>query len=169
VARKRNLAVELARGATITWFDDDDWQHPRKLSILAAALGDDEPLAGPRQSWFVDLHRGRARPHTSHRSVIFNGVAVRRAAVDHVPFDERRTRAADTAWLASVQRHARCAPVVIGQVISFWLCHGENISNPAKRYVFPHPLRAVRDAVGTTAWGETDDELAGLRSRLAGP
>ena len=64
VARKRNLAVEAARGHWITWFDDDDWQHPRKLSILAAALGDDGVLAGPTQSWFIDLQRARARPQT---------------------------------------------------------------------------------------------------------
>ena len=62
VARKRNLAVEAARGTLITWFDDDDWQHPRKLSILAAALGDDEVLAGPRRSWFIDLQRESGSP-----------------------------------------------------------------------------------------------------------
>ena len=35
---KRNLAMRHAVGEAITWFDDDDWQHPRKLSLLAAAL-----------------------------------------------------------------------------------------------------------------------------------
>jgi glycosyltransferase involved in cell wall biosynthesis len=166
VARKRNLAVEAARGVVITWFDDDDWQHPRKLSILAAALGDDGVLAGSRRSWFVDLRRGRARSHDAQRSVIFNGLAVRRAALDGVRFDEQRARAADTAWVASVRRRARCDPRIVSHVLSWWLCHSGNISNPARRYVFAQPLAAVRESVGVEEWGETDEELERLRSRL---
>ena len=115
--------------ARITWFDED-WQHPRKLSILAAALGDDGVLAGPTRSWFVDLQRGRARLHHAQRSLIFNGLAVRRAALEGVRFDEQRVRAADTAWVAAVRRQSRCTERVLPQVLSFWLCHASNISNP---------------------------------------
>lgn len=168
VARKRNLAVEAACGTLITWFDDDDWQHPRKLSLLAAALGGDGVLAGPKQSWFIDLHRGRARPHEAQRSLIFNGLAVRRAALDGVRFDEQRARAADTAWVASVRRQMRCSARVVPQILSLWLCHAGNISNPVTRFVFPHPLADVSQAVGAPDWGETDEELAHLRSRLSG-
>ena len=42
----------------------------------------------------------------------------------------------------------------------------ENISNPATRYVFSHPLADVGRAVGAADWGETGEELARLRSRL---
>jgi hypothetical protein len=166
VAHKRNVAVGAARGATITWFDDDDWQHPRKLSILVEALGADGVVAGASRSWFVDLARGRAREHASQRNVIFNTAAMRRAAVGDVPFDERRARAADTGWLAAVQRLARRGPVVVDAILAFWLCHRANISNPATRYVFPQPLEAVREAVGRAEWGDTDAELAALRERL---
>ena len=166
VARKRNIAVEAARGEVLTWFDDDDWQHPSKLSILVAALRTSGVLAGPSRSWFVDLKTGRARPHTAHRNVIFNGLAVRRASIDGVRFDEQRERAADTAWVASVRRETRCAPIVVPQVLMFWLCHRTNISNPAKRYVFSHPVGAVREAVGPVAWGDTDQALGNLRRRL---
>ena len=37
VAAKRNLAVQEARGEILTWFDDDDWQHPDKVAWLAGA------------------------------------------------------------------------------------------------------------------------------------
>ena len=168
VARKRNLAVEAARGEVVTWFDDDDWQHPRKLSILTTALGDDGVLAGSRQSWFVDLQRGRARPHRAQRSLIFNGLAVRRAALEGVRFDEQRARAADTAWVAAVRRQSRYTERVLPQVLSFWLCHASNISNPVTRYVFPSPLADVAQAVGETDWAGTDEELARLRGRLHG-
>jgi glycosyltransferase involved in cell wall biosynthesis len=166
VARKRNIAVDATRGDVLTWFDDDDWQHPSKLSILVGALRTGRVLAGPSRSWFVDLRTGRARPHTAHRNVIFNGLAVRRAALDGVRFDEPRARAADTAWLASVRRETRSAPVVVPQVLTFWLCHRANISNPAKRYVFSHSIGAVQEAVGPVAWGDTDEALADLRHRL---
>ena len=168
VARKRNLAVEAATGSVLTWFDDDDWQHPSKLTLLTASLGEDGVLAGSRRSWFVDLHRGRARPHESQRSVVFNGLGVRRAALEGVSFEERRARAADTAWIAAVRRRSHGAVRVLPHVLSCWLCHAGNISNPASRYVFPHPLATVAVAVGEAAWGDTGDELERLRGRLRG-
>jgi glycosyltransferase involved in cell wall biosynthesis len=166
VAAKRNLALEAARGDVVAWFDDDDWQHPRRLSLLVEALGPDEVLAGPTRSWFVDLRRGRARPHAGGRTVIFNGSGARREAAAGVRFDERRRRAADTAWLAELQRSARRPAVRLEPVLSAWPCHDRNLSNPASRYVFPLALDAVHAAVGAEAWGETDAELAALRGRL---
>ncbi len=166
VARKRNLAVDAAAGELVAFFDDDDWQHPRRLSLLAAALAGGADLAGGMQSWFVDLARARARAHVSQRNVLFNGLAVRRSALAAVRFDERRARAADTAWLAAVRREARTPAVVVPHVLSFWLCHRANLSNPAQRYVFPHPLGHVRTAVGVEHWGDTDAQLERLRERL---
>jgi glycosyltransferase involved in cell wall biosynthesis len=168
VACKRNLAVEAARGELLAWFDDDDWQHPRRLSILAAALGDDGVLAGGSRGWFVDLHRGRARPYHARTGVIFNGLAVRRAVLGSVRFDERRERAADTAWVTAIRRETRGRVRVVADVLSCWLCHSGNLSNPAGRHVFPHRLADVALAVGADAWGDTEEQLAGLRRRLAG-
>lgn len=167
VARKRNLAVEAARGELLTWFDDDDWQHPRKLSLLAAALGEDGVLAGPRRGWFVDLQRSRARPFRTERGLIFNGLAVRRTGLGAVRFDERRARAADTAWVSAVRRSTRAEVRVVPEVLACWLCHDANLSNPARRYVFPQPLAAVREAVGADAWDDTDEHLAHLRDARA--
>jgi glycosyltransferase involved in cell wall biosynthesis len=168
VASKRNLAVEAAQGAFITWFDDDDWQHPRKMSILVAALGEEGVLAGSKRSWFVDLHRSRARPYDTNRNVIFNGLAARRAAIDGVRFDEQRARAADTAWMAAVRRQTRCETRIVPEVLSWWLCHSANLSNPVTRYTFPNPLADVAQAVGPDDWRDTDQELVDLRRRLSG-
>jgi glycosyltransferase involved in cell wall biosynthesis len=168
VARKRNLAVEAAQGELLAWFDDDDWQHPRRLSILAASLASGAVLAGPGRAWFVDLQRSRARPYDARRGVIFNGLGVRRAALSGVRFDERRARAADTEWLSAVRRGAARRVSVVPDVLACWLCHDTNLSNPAGRRVFTHPLAAVVRAVGGDAWGGTEEHLAQLRSRLTG-
>src|SRR5512143_1746604 len=37
VGKKRNLALAEACGDVVTWFDDDDWQHPNKLAWLVDA------------------------------------------------------------------------------------------------------------------------------------
>jgi SAM-dependent methyltransferase len=38
IAKKRNLALQEAKRELITWFDDDNWQHPDKLTWLSEAL-----------------------------------------------------------------------------------------------------------------------------------
>ena len=59
---KRNVALDNACGDVVTWFDDDDWQHPNKLSWLVDSLADGAPYAGANQGWFVDLMSGMCRP-----------------------------------------------------------------------------------------------------------
>lgn len=166
VGAKRNIALDAARGSLLTWFDDDDWQHPAKLSILARAMEGRVAVAGPARSFFVDLRSGRARSHELKRGVLFNGVGVRRDAVDGVRFDERRAKAADTAWMKALGQRLRTPPATLSEVLFVWLCHRANLSNPSSRYVFGQPLDAVRKALGAEAWGDTDDQLYTLRERL---
>jgi hypothetical protein len=68
-----------------------------------------------------------------------------------------------------VRRRARGAEAVVPEVLSCWLCHAGNISNPATRYVFPHALADVAAEVGAAAWGDTDAEVARLLDRLSAP
>jgi hypothetical protein len=166
VAQKRNVALASARGTFVTWFDDDDWQHPRKLSLLVDKLGDDGAIAGGRRAWFVDLRRARARPYESQRMVLFTGSGFRHSALGATRFDERKVRAADTAWLKALIEAADAPPRDVSGILTWWLCHDRNISNPATRYVFPQTLRDVRNAVGEEDWGDTDSELALLAERL---
>jgi glycosyltransferase involved in cell wall biosynthesis len=168
VARKRNLALEAARGSMITWFDDDDWQHPRKLSILVSKLAG-APFAGCRTSWFADLHSGRARRHEGQRNAIFNSLGARRASVTTARFDERLSRAADTPWCTQLRRIHPGGTVTVPQVLFFWLCHRHNLSNPASRYVFDLPMSAIATEVGPENWSGTEQKIAELRTRLDRP
>jgi glycosyltransferase involved in cell wall biosynthesis len=38
IPRKRNLAMKESKGEILTWFDDDDWQHPHKCTRLVEEL-----------------------------------------------------------------------------------------------------------------------------------
>jgi len=168
VPAKRNLALAAARGDLVTWFDDDDWQHPRKLSLLAAALAGRQ-LAGTRQSWFVDLRTGRTAAFRLGAGLLFNSVGFTRALADGVAFDERRERASDTPWVRALRRKTRGRETVLPDPLFFWLCHDRNLSNPAGRRRLDLPLATVRSAIGADAWGDTDAQLDALRGRLAQP
>jgi hypothetical protein len=166
VAAKRNMALRAARGSVVAWFDDDDWQHPRRLSLLVRALSSGARVAGHRTSWFVEPAGRRARRYISHDGVIFNGLAAPADSLADVPFDERVRRAADTSWVRTVTARAGADVTVVPEPLSLWLCHRRNLSNPVGKHTFPEPLSNVRSAVGPTDWGETDEYLAELVEQL---
>lgn len=166
VAAKRNLAVRAASGSVLAWFDDDDWQHPQRLSILVRALSSGAQLAGNTESWFVEPAGRRARRYVSHYGVIFNGLAVSTDSLGDALFDERKWRAADTSWTRALVVRAGTGMVVVPELLSLWLCHRRNLSNPVAKYTFPESLSFVRAVVGRTYWGETDDRLAELAARV---
>jgi FkbM family methyltransferase len=164
VPAKRNLALAAAAGEIVTWFDDDDWQHPRKLSLLADALQRRE-VAGGRRSWFVDLGTGAAAPFHLNHGLLFNSTGCRSSAVRGVAFDERRTKASDTPWMTAVRRRVRGSEALLDAPLFFWLSHAHNLSNPATRRGFTRPLDEVRGAVGASDWADTDEQLKLLRER----
>ena len=165
VALKRNLALRAARGSVVAWCDDDDWQHPRRLSLLVEALALGAEVAGSTRSWFVHAERRAVRRYDSHCGVIFNGLGATAAAASGVRFDESKRRAADTSWVRALTAGGGRVGVV-PEVLSWWLCHRRNLSNPAVKYSFPEPLERVREQVGADDWADTDDHLDLLRERL---
>lgn len=165
VAAKRNVALGAASGSVVAWFDDDDWQHPRRLSLLVGALATGAALAGSTQSWFVQASTRTARRYRCEMGVIFNGLAATTAAIGGLRFDERKRRAADTSWVRSLTAGAGGTEVV-PEVLSWWLCHRQNLSNPAVKYVFPEPLERVRDQIGAADWADTGDHLEQLVARM---
>jgi glycosyltransferase involved in cell wall biosynthesis len=166
VAAKRNVAVREAGGSVVAWFDDDDWQHPRRLSILLRELGAGAKLAGAREGWFVDPVSGRVRHYSTSSGVIFNGLAVLRDEVRDVAFDERKRKSADTPWVRAVVTKVGPKVAVVREVLSLWLCHQVNLSNPVNRYTFPDSLETVRDRVGDDDWADTQEHIDALVSRL---
>ena len=166
VAVKRNQALREARGSVVAWFDDDDWHHPRRLSLLVGALSPGAAVAGSTRSWFVHATDRTARRYDAQLGVIFNGLAATTAAIGELRFDERKRRAADTSWVRALIA-GDDGVAVVPEVLSWWLCHRRNLSNPAVKHSFPEPLARVRDQVGAADWADTDDHLAQLAERLS--
>src|SRR5689334_3695599 len=72
VPHKRNLALRHASGEFVAWFDDDDWQHPDRLTLLMAALRGGALWAGMSSAWFVDLATRRCQFYTGYnRHLVF--------------------------------------------------------------------------------------------------
>jgi glycosyltransferase involved in cell wall biosynthesis len=168
VAKKRSCAIQEARGEILTWFDDDDWQHPKKLDWLVDGLGDDMPYTGTNRGWFVDLAKRRCASYCApNGQMIFNSGGFRRDAVANIGFRENIQRASDTHWMRRLMRfHGKCGRIQNREDMFFWLCHDHNLSNPAKRRRFPHQLEQLKRLIGPGAWGDTDDALEALCSRL---
>lgn len=167
VAQKRNLALEAARGQVVCWFDDDDWQHPERLSTLVALLGSGAPYAGCVRSWFVNLQTETAAPFARSQDVLFNGAAFATDLARRVEFDPRRLRGSDSRWLREIRRHAKYqGRLSSNSPLFLWLCHEQNLSNGAKTRRLLEPLERVISDVGEKAWADTSEHLAALRDRV---
>lgn len=162
IAAKRNIALLAATGDAVAWFDDDDWQHPDRLTILAENLTDE--YAGGKSSWFMDLESGRCMPYTISPGweVLFNGALFRTDFARTVRFDESQMRAADTIWMRSLQGKAN---IINNETLFFWLSHRRNASNPAYSKRFTHDIKDLKYRIGKK-WGNTDKHLNSLRKRL---
>lgn len=159
IAAKRNLALLAATGDAVAWFDDDDWQHPDRLTILAGQMTDE--YAGCKSSWFMDLESGRCMPYTISPGweVLFNGALFRTDFARTVRFDESQMKAADTIWLRSLQGKAN---MINNEILFFWLSHRRNVSNPAYSKRFTHDIKDLKSKIGKK-WGKTDRHLKKLR------
>ncbi len=167
VARKRNLALEHARGDIVAWLDDDDWQHPERLARLARALNDGKPYAGAAEGWFLELSTLRCRRYWgAGQRILFNGAGFRTDVTRPVRFPEHLRRASDTSWMHALRQRLRSAGKVVDGPLFFWLCHGANLSNPSHKHRFTEGLGTLRARLGAAAWGDTEAELAALQRRL---
>lgn len=167
VGHKRNLALDHASGDAIAWFDDDDWQHPERLTRLVQALRSGHRYGGQTQGWFVDLEHGRCSNYRGSR-ILFNSAVFETELARSVRFDENVARASDTRWLrALAARHRDNGRRVGGESLFAWLSHERNLSNPVSKRRFRQPLTDFQARVGA-AWGDTTQELDALRGRLRG-
>ncbi|MCI0537622.1 MAG: glycosyltransferase family 2 protein [Verrucomicrobiales bacterium] len=169
IASKRNRAIREARGEIITWFDDDDWQHPQKCAWLVQSLIGGASVTGSCQAWFVHLRNQLGLPYKSAaRQILFNSAGFRRSEIENHLFPANLRKASDTTWMRALDRVHRKRTKAIEGILFFWLCHDQNISNPASRRRFTRSLEELKRSIGSEAWGDTDLQLHELNERLGG-
>ncbi len=170
IPAKRNRALSEACGEFIAWFDDDDWQHPERLSRLVQVLEREEAsYAGGTKSFFLDLHGRRAHAYDGFGALIFNTAVFRSTAIQGIHFDESRRKASDTHWLREVRRQIGRPVIDERAVLSMWLSHEQNISNPRCRRRFGHEWDDVCRIVGTEVWASTPERISALATALPAP
>ncbi len=125
---KMNLALDLADGDAIAWMDDDDWQAPDRLERLAGALIEGRSMSGTLKAAWINLENRTLVRHTSPM-VIFNSCLVRLDAARSARFDESILKTSDSHWMMDLLKRHR--PVILPDMLHAWVCHGENICNPA--------------------------------------
>lgn len=98
LGRLRNRSLELARGALVAQWDDDDWYHPERLTRQVAVLGDTHDacvLAGTLMH--LDAPEWMEHPYVGRLSPGVPGTIVHRADAG-VRYPEQR-RGEDTVFL----------------------------------------------------------------------
>lgn len=132
IPHKRNVALEKATGEYITWFDDDDWQHPRKCEILCAMLDKGLEYAGSPNSLFYSIRTGLYTRYENSKRVLFNSLAVKTAFARSVKFDEKVKKASDSEWTRLITANNPKGRTFLfkDHPLFFWLTHYKNISNP---------------------------------------
>lgn len=162
VPTMRNLALDAAGGDYITWLDDDDWRHPQFCKLLLANL--ETPIIGGRVAWFVNLLTGGVKRHIQRRVILFACLLVETAVARQFRFEEGQDIGTDILWMdallpAHPWAYTYTAP-------SMFLCHDRNMGNLASRHEFNRDIDEIRAEMTAREWGDTDDQMAALHSRL---
>lgn len=119
IPQKRNIALDVASGAYVTWFDDDDWQSPHKCSMIA-----ERGNVSSTTSFFMDVRTKRIAPvHGSFP--LFNSCGLESACLPR--FNEKIDIASDTEWMIDVLDQRKIT--TISDLMHFWILHGQNHSN----------------------------------------
>ena len=168
VAHKRNVALSLAgesNADAVAWFDDDDWSHPARLSILASRLNDDGKLswAGSQWGWFVDVQTRATKRFCNRTQPTFNSSLYRYESVEGVLFDESIERGSDIDWMERISDKPWAGGY---DPLIFWLCHDRNMGNRAAAHHFNRGFDDIIDIVGIRELTRTRSQLTALRNRL---
>ena len=155
---KRNIAMQLATGDVITWFDDDDWSSHKRLSVAAKVYEGHQALfPSVTGLYYWDLKRRMAKHFKC--GAWSCGIYDRKIALETL-FDEEQRRATDTKWYGAIKtrfhRDSSLSAVehaMTGHTMA--VSHKKNISNPqwkasrmSHKYDFDHVMERLVLAPG---------------------
>jgi glycosyltransferase involved in cell wall biosynthesis len=172
--KARNIALRAAAGEMLAWFDDDDWQHPERLSRLVPLLRTcaeswGASHVGPSHGWFLDVDERGCQAYRWPEHAIFNGSLFLTSQVRNHRFPEWFGPGEDTRWIMDViHAGAGAALVDPDPVLFFWICHDRNGANRRVVRRLLEDAAPLRERIGA-AWGETSRKLEEVRGRLPAP
>jgi len=167
----RNIALRAAAGDMLAWFDDDDWQHPERLTRLIPLLGAcaqswGASHVGPSHGWFLNIDGQSCQAYRWPEHAIFNGSLFLTSLVRDHRFPERQGPGEDTWWLMDLIHSGSGAALVDPDPVLFlWIAHDRNGSNPRDSLSLRDDPEPLRERIGA-AWGETSRMLDELRGRI---
>lgn len=131
VPEKRNIAMSMAQGDFITWFDDDDWSSHRRLSYAVANFDHTNKIMIPHGTNLYFWHLKKWKARHLRCSAWAYGLFETKTALE-VPFDEKQRRATDTKWMSCLKNHVKQGGLqefsMTGHAMV--VTHKKNISNP---------------------------------------
>jgi glycosyltransferase involved in cell wall biosynthesis len=160
IGEKRNKALELATGDAVVWFDDDDWQHPEKLTWLAKELEDPEiQLAGWNRGIFMHL-QNRALCDFRCSQMVASTAIIRTETARKAVF-EKRNIGEDTLHLRELWKTHKHTLLTDTRLHGVWLVHSMNTSiHRSYNWRIVPPIE-------DPAWdSETDEQLRRLAASL---
>jgi len=148
LGQHRNLACELARGAYILHWDDDDWQDPERIALQVEALEahPNADICGTSQALYYQVKTGQARRYKYPQSpssptpyILGNTFCYRRRFWLHKPFDSRTTFE-DNTFLSSTPQprvHVLDVDLIVAMV------HDQNYSPKNLEHPVWHPVPRI--------------------------
>ena len=162
VAQLRNIAMSKA-GEYFVWMDDDDWQHPNKISLLADEIGEND-IVGCGHGWFVDIETFKIRKYGYGFPIYINSLFRKEfSSLHNFPIN---TKAPDSRWMSKLLAIAKYRMLNKDHltVPSFWLRHNNNVTGKM-RIAESGNIKSLKEMVGT-AWLDTDERLERLKDLI---
>lgn len=135
VGAMRNVGIEAATGDAVFWLDDDDWRHPRIVSVLAGEMEKTgAPMVGMVSTFWIDLSGGMNR--RGRRPWPIFAASLYRNSPPMPKFRTEPPYKTDSFWLLQAFKHyggRERVSLVDWSRLYVIVTHGENVHNPSLR------------------------------------
>lgn len=158
---KRNMALNNANGKYVAWFDDDDWQHPERLTQLINSINN-KLYSGPHYGYFIDLLNKNYTEIKSYEKPFFNGSLFLTEYLKSIGFDNSLHGIEALNLMNNIDKNNG---KIIDDIVFFWISHNTNIENPRHRWLMDKPINNLIDKIDN-GWGNTSEQLKLLSDKV---
>jgi len=139
IPAQRNLALSLARGTRIVWFDDDDWQSPTRLQRSLES----DCIVANRWSYCIDAHNPSRCHRNGYEPFLFNSACVPEQTRAWPRFDQNLPVDEDIDW---IHRLGDVRYQILPEPLFCWMSHDQNVTNARTGRLFEERTPVMLDA-----------------------